>query len=788
MPGVSTKKFLSLIPDSASKHLQSMLYYLHMKKSLSSLLVTLLVTAQLSLSFPILAAEFNPNFIISDEELQNWRSMSRADIQSFLESNKSYLSEYKTVDIDGEKRFASDIIYRASKEHQINPKYLLVKFQKEQSLTLDRDPTQYQLDWAAGYAVCDSCSINDPKVQKFKGFAKQTDNAASVMRWYYDNVDSVGYIKKPGITYSISGTEVTPANKATAFMYTYTPHLNGNKNFWKIWQSWFDQVYPDGTLVKAADSHDIYLIQNGKKRLFSSMSALTTRYDPKLVVVAPASELARYETGSPISLPNFSILKQGSTYYLLDYDILRKFADGAIQKFGYHPDEIIEVSSNDIADYPISSTIIEPSQSAPLGRLVKIKETGQTYYIFGNTFHPILDPQIININFSHLTVETEPATYLQTLRKGPMVLFKDGTLLGTTGDNQIFVIENGKKRHITNEEVFLGLGWKWENIVWTSPVVGLAFPYGESIYLRAAPTPNNTAEQADAETPETTEPTGDEPTSEKPTIAELMVRTPADKQSTVGPTFSTDVDAYLVAEYDTEKILAGKNIDFPRPLASLSKMMTAYQVVAEGFLPQKVVTYDPTQHKATYHYYKITSGEKVTANDLMYAVLVSSLNTPSRMLVDAFEPNEADFIARMNKQATAWGLTNTKFYDVSGLDERNVGTVKEYLTLFKKTVRNSIINPIISTKTYSYDEVLDLDQYVTHKGNHTNKLLFKTGLPYTIEASKTGYLYESGDNLAMVVKRNSDGKRFIVITMGNPDRANRFAEPDRLTRWALSNF
>ncbi|PLX28228.1 hypothetical protein C0581_03095, partial [Candidatus Parcubacteria bacterium] len=135
-----------------------------MKKIVTIFLLSLLVIPQV-----LFAAEFNPNYIISDEEMQNYQSMTRSDIQAFLEEKGGYISNYKTEDWEGTTRKASDIIYRAAKESKINPKYILVKLQKEQSLIEDKDPSQKQLDWATGYAVCDSCSMSDPDIQKHKG-------------------------------------------------------------------------------------------------------------------------------------------------------------------------------------------------------------------------------------------------------------------------------------------------------------------------------------------------------------------------------------------------------------------------------------------------------------------------------------------------------------------------------------------------------------------------------------------------------------------------------------------
>ena len=54
----------------------------------------------------------------------------------------------------GTNRKASYVIYDSAQKYNISPKYLLVKLQKEQSLVTEDSPTQKQLDWAAGFAVC----------------------------------------------------------------------------------------------------------------------------------------------------------------------------------------------------------------------------------------------------------------------------------------------------------------------------------------------------------------------------------------------------------------------------------------------------------------------------------------------------------------------------------------------------------------------------------------------------------------------------------------------------------
>ncbi len=747
--------------------------------------VSLILAAPSSL----FASTFDPNYLVSDEEMQNWQSMNREDIQAFLTDKGSYIANLVTPDKNGIERPVSEIIYRAAVDNKINPKYVLVKLQKEQSLISAQNPTQKQLDWATGYGVCDSCSMSDPDIQKHKGFGTQVDSAAGIIRWYYDNVDTQGWIKRAMNTYNIDNTPVTPANFATAFLYTYTPHIQGNLNFWKLWQEWFDQVYPDGSLIKTVDAPDVYLIQDGEKRRFTSMSALATRFDPKLILTVPTSELSRYADGKNISLPNYSIAFDGSTYYLLDYDFKRPFASAdTVRQIGYNPDEIIEVNSSDLEPYILGKVIEGTGTSvAPLGRVIEVKESKNLYFVNEGMMHPIFDPAIVKINFPHLSLEklsTEQVGALGVSFGSPVGL-KDGTVFGIKGFNEVYVVEKGKKRHIASETVFNGLGFNPKNIVWVSEYVGLAHETGEPIYTKPSTSVSSNSNQTSVYTPL---PTSNTPTTEAKKPVDYMVRTPADHVSFVGTTFETPIDSYVVATTDGT-ILAGKNIDTVRPLASLTKLMTAHLLIDEQLPLNDSTTYTASKHKSAYHNFSVAEGDTIKNKDILYSMLIGSNNTASVMLTDALGYSVSNFSKLMNTEAESLGLTHTTFTDSYGYDPANVGTPTEVVTLFREALKSDTIAAALGTSRYSYDEISSADTTTRHTVVHSNTLL-KRNLSYTILASKTGFLYESGSCLIMLVERNEDGKKFIVLTMGNPDfgSESRFDEPNRFTTWALKNF
>ncbi len=267
-----------------------------------------------------------------------------------------------------------------------------------------------------------------------------------------------------------------------------------------------------------------------------------------------------------------------------------------------------------------------------------------------------------------------------------------------------------------------------------------------------------------------------------------VIVTPAENTSYEGAQkIETGVDVYVVAD-ENGKILAGKNIDVIRPIASLTKLMTAYRLFSEGIDLGKYTVYKAEKHKALYHSWRIAEGEAVKNDDLMKAMLVTSRNTPARMLASSVDPDESAFISRMNAQAKNWGLDKTYFADNYGYDLRNQGTARDYVRLMTKTFETEAIKKYLGIKSFEYDEVYDLDNQPHHAGTHTNLLMRRNDLEFNIIASKTGFVNESGYNLAMLISRKSDGKKFYIITLGDPYYSTRDQEIIRISNWTINNF
>jgi len=724
---------------------------------IKKILITILV---LMAGWPILTraqTEFNPNYIISDAELQDYKIWGHQDIQNFLEDRGSYLRNYSTTDFAGVVKSAADIINDAAKTYQINPRYILVTLQKEQSLITADSPTQKQLDWAAGYGVCDNCSMSNPKVQKFQGFGKQVDNAAGIMRWYYDN-SSNAVVKKINSPIQIDNTPVTPGSWATAFLYTYTPHLHGNENFYNIWNTWFSQIYPDGTLLKNASTSEYFLIQNGQKRKFKNQTTLITRVDPKMTILTTAADLANYADGPLISLPNYSLLKNNNNYYLVDYDTLRPFAsDAVVRAMGYNPDEVIDVVDADIAGYS-QGTPITADTVAPAGVIYQV---GEDYYLLkNNILKPVTDKSIITLNFKNLPIEKKTTADLKkmTISYDNAVSFQDGTLLQSNSGGPIYAVADGKKRKINGDDTFDALGYKRQNVVAVSDITLAIIPDGEPLYFSSS------------------------------LLAVQDARAGLyDPDAPVEDLFHAKQPVYLVAEYPSGHIIAGKNADTERPIASLTKILTNYEVLNRNLNLDNLTTYDSDKHGPVGNFLKLETGNKLNNRDIIYSSLVISSNFTTNMLATAVNQNEFSLVEKINQRLGQWQTKHTAVADLTGLSPKNVSTARELLTISLKILTNETIKKAMGTPSYTVNKIKKDGTVVNKTINNINNLMRVENKNYHILASKTGYIDESGSNLLMLIESKTDQKQYLVITLGEADYKNRFKEAGAIASWAVDN-
>lgn len=497
------------------KRLEKCLSLIAMVAMTGSILLTPFTPAQ--------ASVFNPHYIISDDEMRDASAMSYFEIYAFLQENGHLNSVFvESPDLCTKNKLGgydpdrdstpmvkgvAQMIYDAANCYSINPKYILAVIEKEMSLVTwnparsHRLDWQDRLDWAAGYALCDGCEKSSALAQKYKGIDRQIDVVAGWMDWYYENYANYPSFTKPGETKIISGTQVTPANIATAALYTYTPHVGdsrygGNRLLWNIWDRWFGEGivmrYPDGTLLRDDKTGAVVVMQNNKARPIVNESVLISRYNENTIIdinTFDFASLVESSLGKPINFPDIALVRtEDGTTYLLVGDTMRRIVSDAVSaKIGFNPEEIEDIVANDLDGY-ILGTPVTVDEAFPTGQLVQDTSTGGVFFAEAGVKHPLWDRALLETRFPgqrYLLAMTPEE--LQSLPTGTPLMFKDGTLVKSPDGPTVFVIAGGMKMPIPSETVFLAYGYKWANIVTTSAKALTLHPTTEPLLLIEEP-------------------------------------------------------------------------------------------------------------------------------------------------------------------------------------------------------------------------------------------------------------------------------------------------------------
>lgn len=432
---------------------------------------------------------FDPEYIISDNQLTDNQSMTLEQIQRFLEEAGGALGKYRTVDIDGKEKSAAEIIYRAGREYGINPQILIVLLQREKSLITKKSPTKDDYNWATGFTCYDSLS----PVPRFRGFARQVDRAAWRFRYYLEHpwqfqfrvgIQTTTLVNWKDRTFTGEyGRFVMPKNMATAGLYNYAPHLYDNWLFWKIWQNWFaggEEKYPEGSLVRIENEKGVWLIQNGQRRPFYSKTVFLLSYKFKDVKTVKTEDLKDYPVGLPMTFPNYSLIQSPSGIFMLTDNLKRPISEKIFKNIGFHPEEIIPVEEADLALYQLGKPVLSPY---PSGALLQNKETNAVYYVKDDVKYPIVDASILQANFPYSHIIKTSSQELTNFTTGDQIKFRDGTLVKAVELPTVYVVSQEKRLPIVSAETFEAMGYQWDSIIEVDESILNAYDLGEVLNI-----------------------------------------------------------------------------------------------------------------------------------------------------------------------------------------------------------------------------------------------------------------------------------------------------------------
>jgi len=216
----------------------------------------------------------------------------------------------------------------------------------------------------------------------------------------------------------------------------------------------------------------------------------------------------------------------------------------------------------------------------------------------------------------------------------------------------------------------------------------------------------------------------------------------------------------IMIEMNSGRILYEDNAYSPKLIASITKVMTAIVAIESEAYTEEVIVGDEIDTIVCSCIY-LQKGEQIAVQDLVYGLLMRSGNDAAMTLAKAVGGDVDSFVSMMNRKAKELGMTNSYFYNPSGLDEGNgnYSTAYDMALVTSYAMKNEEFRKIFSTKKYS-----------TRSSSKKYTWINKNKLLFTYEnttGGKTGFTKKAGRTLITTASENNLDIVIVTIKIGD---------------------
>ena len=228
-------------------------------------------------------------------------------------------------------------------------------------------------------------------------------------------------------------------------------------------------------------------------------------------------------------------------------------------------------------------------------------------------------------------------------------------------------------------------------------------------------------------------------------------------------------------------LIYGKDVDTVRPIASITKLMTAMVVLdAQLDLDAKITITKDDRDLIRLTGSRLGYGATLSRRELILLALMSSENRAATALGRTYPGGMKNFIAAMNLKAQSLDMNNSRFADPAGLKAENVSTASD---LARMLVAADGYPLITQSTTTTRKEVHPYARRGPLTYGNTNRLL--KNKTWNIELSKTGYINEAGR--CLVMQANIEGEHVSIVLLNSFGKLTPFGDSNRLRKWMLAS-
>jgi D-alanyl-D-alanine endopeptidase (penicillin-binding protein 7) len=240
---------------------------------------------------------------------------------------------------------------------------------------------------------------------------------------------------------------------------------------------------------------------------------------------------------------------------------------------------------------------------------------------------------------------------------------------------------------------------------------------------------------------------------------------------------SVNARAAIVMDGQTGEVLYSKNSNVARPIASITKLMTAVVISDARLNMSENITLQQGDFSCSgckSSSSTLRAGDSMNRAEALLLALMKSENPAASALARTYPGGRSAFYSAMNAKARSLGMNSTHYVESTGLHPGNVASARDLAILVNTASQYGLIRQFSTTPSYDFNL-----GYRVLKSNNTNALVRNGG--WNINISKTGYINEAGRCVVMHTTLNN--RPAVVVLLGADTSQSRTDDATRLMSW-----
>lgn len=251
-----------------------------------------------------------------------------------------------------------------------------------------------------------------------------------------------------------------------------------------------------------------------------------------------------------------------------------------------------------------------------------------------------------------------------------------------------------------------------------------------------------------------------------------------------------DAETVYLMHLSGGMVICEKNASAVIDAGAMAKLMAGYLACRELEKDRSqtiVITSEMLSTKLVgYFRFNLEEGDVIRVDQLLYLAVCGGYNDAFDVLAYLVSGSVDAFVALMNSEAAALGLTNTFFSDPTGIDDSSRTTASELAVIAKKAYEHDLYRTVCSTSQYR----LSTQTIDSTTVKNRNELISSTKY-YNAKCKGlcVGSTDRAGNCVVTVAEHN--GEAYLSIVMGGADKDDvnaAYTLTDTLVEWVFKAY